>query len=319
MGLLTRLNGVRQQAADNNLQDNSLEQKTEKILNGIEASPNQIDYPGSVLKAFSSLTGSDRGAVLLPDSGKKIFIPWLVNNLDRTTARKLNIPFSDDPEKNMNTRISIVSNVSDYADFFSSRELELTDNILHINLTEENNIHKDSTGVILLTNLDRMILQDNQLTPSLEKFCSFFSEKLRESRKIIGNLPEADDPVPLQQWLNVRKDSDSAIIILDFALSVEKIISALPGLDVFRLQKDIVSLVKVISGRMGRVYDLKDSRALLQFPAEVFPEPDLYLHQLTHSFRTYFYNIPGPPYFNAEFHKWPEERKALEKKLSKFF
>jgi hypothetical protein len=70
---------------------------------------------------------------------------------------------------------------------------------------------------------------------------------------------------------------------------------------------------------MGRIRDLKDRRILILFPGERLPDYELYIHNLSRTFASTFFDMTPLPDFPADFNIWPEESDIIEENLSGFF
>jgi len=284
------------------------------IVSRFHHSRENIDYPGEVYRVFGILLDFEKGSLLFPDESHREYLPWIITGLDRTSSRRIRIPF--DLPALMNNSGTMISGMppEDLAPMLSNREFGLLGSFTMIRLGTDGH----PTALILAMDC----LKDSESDPRVSEAVDILNENLGDgiahSRHLI-QLTNDQDITELSQWLSTWGETKPVIVNLDTTNAIETLVETIPGLELFRARQDVVSLIRHITGRMGRMYDLKDGRILIRFPQDRVSDHDLYLHQLKQSFAAAFHKLSFMPDFPAVFHQWPEDREQIEKSLAGFF
>jgi len=282
------------------------------IINSFRHSPESIDFPGAVFKAAQSLAGFAKGALLLPDPREKIYYPWISIGFDRTTTRRLRIP-EDFPALKAGDKSLITVNSEDFTEMLSNRELGLIKDMIIIRLGP-----KDAPSALLLAS----DLPESGISLEVESELQVLSTELgggiTQSRLMLDRNTE-DEIADLSEWLSSWGMGKAVLVTLDITNALDSLMDSITGLELYRARKDVVNLIRHLTGRMGRLHDLKDGRVLILFPEERLSDYELYLHHLSRSFASLFFNLSHPPDFPAVFNLWPEEKETIEESLSGFF
>jgi len=117
-----------------------------------------------------------------------------------------------------------------------------------------------------------------------------------------------------KRLVNAGIDKASAVF-LDVSNAAETMAESYAELDADEAARKIIDLLERITGRMGRLYRLEDKRVLIIFPGERLPDHELYLHQLSASFKLAHGKLNRTPIFRAEFKLWPDDSAYIEKQL----
>ena len=281
----------------------------EEVLSAIGDAAGHIDYPGEVFEAFRSVVGFTKGALLLPDEEAGVFYPWITRGLDRTTTRRLRLPA--DSLSSESRRIAVEMDAETLAPLLSNREYGLVRNPLLIRLGDGD----EPSALILAADGPSGGALDGELGEALRRLNGRLGGEVGRSR-IVMESDEESEPMSPAEWLDHWNGRDAILVILDTSDAIDALVDAIPGLDLYRARKDVIGLIKRITGRMGRPYDAKDGRILIMFPPERLPDEDLWLHQLSLAFASAFKRLGEPPRFSAEFHPWPGGRPAVETALA---
>ena len=274
--------------------------------------PESLDYPGAVFEDLQSRTGFKKGALLFLDQKGREYYPWISAGFDRTTSRRLRIP-AHFPVLNSNTSYLLPINPKDFSPMLSNRELGMMKNLTIIKLGKQN----PASSLLLVSDLpDAQI--SNEKTAVLQALCEEFGEGIEKSRRFLNQSDEVEI-INLTEWFNSWGTGKAVLVTLDISSAINSFIDSVKGLELYRARKDTVSLIRHLTGRMGRLHDLKGERVLILFPRERLPDYELYLHHLSNSFSSFFNNLSHPPQFPADFNLWPEDRKTIEENLSGFF
>ena len=119
-----------------------------------------------------------------------------------------------------------------------------------------------------------------------------------------------------RSFMSATGDSDDILWNGEDAVIAIEVMEAIPGLELYRARADVVGLVRHLTGRMGRVFDLKDGRIVVFFPLDRTPERNLYLHQLSQDFGDAYESLATEPEFPGVFLDWPGGRDALKQHLA---
>ncbi len=303
MGLLDRVR---------TLDSNTASETSASVITSISHAPENIDFPGAVFKAAQSLIGFAKGALLLPDPREKVYYPWISVGFDRTTTRRLRIP-DDFPAHYAGDKSLIAVNSDEFSEMLSNRELGLIKDMIIICLGQ-----KDAPSALLLA----ADLPESGISSETEADLQVLSTELgggiTRSRLMLDRSTE-DEIVDLSEWLSSWGMGKAVLVTLDITNALDSLMDSIAGLELYRARKDVVNLIRHLTGRMGRLHDLKDGRVLILFPEERLPDYELYLHHLSHSFASLFFNLSHPPDFPASFNLWPKEKETIEESLSGFF
>ncbi len=303
MGLLDRVR---------TLGSNTASRNNDTVITSFRHSPENIDFPGAVFKAAQSLVGFTKGALLLPDPRENVYYPWISVGFDRTTTRRLRIP-DNFPALSTGDKSLLSVNSEDFAEMLSNRELGLIKDMIIIRLGQKN-----APAALLLASG----LPESGISPEIESELQVLSTKLgggiTKSRLMLDSSTE-DEIIDLSEWLTSWGREKAVLVTIDITNALDSLMDSITGLELYRARKDVVNLIRHLTGRMGRLHDLKDGRVLILFPEERLPDYELYLHHLSHSFTSLFFNLSHPPDFPAVFNLWPEEKKTVEENLSGFF
>jgi hypothetical protein len=312
MGLLNRARtldeGTYYKTAGNPLET------AEKILRYFPYTTDHVDYSGGVFYAFKELLGFSRGSLLLPDRVSGTYYPLIAIGFDRTTTRRLRIPI--DFSSAENTRPGCLNTVRsrEMEPMFSNRENGLTDDLAlsflgppempsALLLTAEcgwkNGIPEDLQNAVMLMN--------QRLGPGIE-----------HSRRLTVE-PEGEEAEDPKLWLENWGERKGVLALISLNHLIRLYVGMVAGIEPFFAREDSVNLIRRITGRMGRLFNLKDDRILIMFPPERLADRHLFLHQLTVSVKSAFLKLPEPPLFQAEFLQWPQERSVVEERLPGFF
>lgn len=285
----------------------------ESIIGSFSYSPDQIDYPAGVFRAFQSLIGFTKGSLLLPDNKSREFYPWITEGYDRTTIRRLRIPFDLEDIESVESPIRIDWEPELFSELLSNREYGLINNILLIKITC-NGIYP---ALLLSTDSPWTTMPDPEMLEAIGVLNGEFATGIQKSRMMTeqDNSEETND---LGEWLDSWGSNPATLVTLDITTAIDALIDVVPGLELYRSRRDVINLIRHITGRMGRFHDLKDGRVLILFPPDRLPDPDLYLHQLSRSFASAFYEMSSPPNFPAVFQTWPDDKDAIRESLSGF-
>ena len=281
------------------------------IISTFSHSRENIDYPGEVYKSFRTLLGFSKGSLLFPDEANGEYFPWIITGLDRTSSRRIRIPFDLPPLINNSGTLIQGIPLEDLAPMLSNREFGLLGSPILIRLGSVGH----PAALILAMDCLKNIDSDPRMAEAIDTLNEHLGDGIAHSRHLIDFTEDAEKG-DLSQWLSSWGETEAIIVTLDTTNAIESLVETLPGLELFRARRDVVSLIRHITGRMGRLYDLKDGRVLILFPAERMSDHDLYLHQLTRSFAAAFHKLSFIPEFPADFHAWPEDREPIEKSLT---
>jgi hypothetical protein len=281
------------------------------IISKFPHSRENIDYPGELYRSFRNLLGFSKGSLLFPDEAHQEYFPWIITGLDRTSSRRIRIPFDLPPLINNSGTLIQGVPLENLAPMLSNREFGLLGSPILIRLGTEGH----PAALILAMDCSRNTESDLRLAEAIEMLNEHLGDGIAHSRHLI-EFSEDDEKRELSQWLSTWGETKAILVILDTTNAIDALVETLPGLELFRARRDVVSLIRHITGRMGRLYDLQDGRVLILFPAERMSDHDLYLHQLTRSFTAAFHKLSFIPEFPAIFHAWPEDREMIEKSLA---
>ncbi len=284
------------------------------VVGSLRHSPDHIDYPAGVFKAFKSLIGFSKGSLMLPDYHGKEFYPWITVGFDRTTTRRLRIPF--DFKKLNNNDSILIDNIAagELTQMLSNRENGLSSRILIIKM----NFQDIASALLFTTDCPWIGKPDSEMLSAIQILADEFEPGIRKSRMTAN--PDSEEEISgLSEWLDSWGAEKATLVTLDITNAINALVNVIPGLELYRGRRDVINLIRHITGRMGRFHDLKDGRVLVLFPPNRLPDHDLYLHQLSRSFASAFLDLSIPPEFPAEFRSWPDEKDEVRKSLSGFF
>ena len=279
----------------------------DKLVLKLRAEAGKIDYTAEVFKAFRSILGFSKGAVLLLSDSREVFYPWIVEGFDRTTVRRLRIA-ADFPALKGASSAYVELKADQLADAVSNRELGLLSAPFLILLGE----FVSPTALILGANRAREDM-DPELVDTLRTKALELGKGVHESRSYVA---DDEDDILWSDWLESWGGGEAGVMVLDASDAVDTVMGAIPGLELYRARRDTVGLLRHITGRMGRVFDLKDGRVITIFSLERMPEPELYLSQLSRGFCEAYSDLGLQSEFTAQVLKWPGERDALKRRLA---
>ena len=307
MGLLDRARTLDEKSTPSGI--GSPKERVDAALSTVGEATGLVDYPGEVFRAFRSVIGFSKGAFLLPDEESGEFYPWISVGLDRTTTRRLRIPRD---LAAADSRVVSETNPEILGPMLSNREHGLIRLPLLIRLGDR----EDPTALILTTDGPPPPARlDGALTQALETLNDRLGDEISKSRSLMESGERREEP-SLSEWLEAWGDKDAVLVILDASGAIDALVEAIDGLELYRARKDTIALLRRITGRMGRLRDIKDGRVAILFPPERLSDEELWLHQLSLAFASAFKNLAEPPTFDAEFHPWPESRSAVEAALT---
>lgn len=284
------------------------------IVSSFNYSPDQIDYPAGVFRALQSLIGFTKGSLLLPDKKNREYYPWITKGLDRTTIRRLRIPFDLENLNSGDSPISLGWEPQVFSELLSNREYGLVKKILLIRIM----VSEVCTALLLTTDCQWTTMPDPEMTEAIGILIAEFAPGIQKSR-LMTDQDDSEDMIDLNEWLESWGTNPATLVTLDITTAIDALIDVIPGLELYRSRRDVINLIRHITGRMGRFHDLKDGRVLILFPPDRLPDHDLYLHQLSRSFASAFCRISSPPNFPAIFRNWPEDKDLITESLSGFF
>ena len=303
------------------LDDNSYSEMTDDpsglagtIIASFRHSPENIDFPGKVFRAFQTLIGFTKGSLMLPDNHSMEYYPWISVGFDRTSTRRLRIPFNF-PEFEVEDSALLGDIAPDsLAQMLSNREFGLIRKILIIRM----GLKESPSALLLTTDCPWAGEISSGMISAIQQLNDHFGDGIKRSR-IMMESAGTEEIIDLSEWLDSWGMKKATLVTLDVTNAIDTLIETIPGLELYRGRRDVINLLRHITGRMGRLHDLKDGRVLILFPPERLPDHALYLHQLSRSFASAFHSLPSPPDFPAEFRIWPDEKDVIEENLSGFF
>lgn len=284
------------------------------VISSFAYSPDQIDYPAGAFRAYQSLIGFTKGSLLLPDRKSREYYPWITEGFDRTTIRRLRIPFDLQDIASSESPILVGWEPELFTELLSNREYGLINNILLIKISSAEN----NPAILLTTDCPWKNMPDPGMVEAIGIMNGEFASGIRKSRTMTDQ-DDSDDMNDLAEWLDSWGSNPATLVTLDITSAIDALIEVVPGLELYRSRRDVINLIRHITGRMGRFHDLKDGRVLILFPPDRLPDHDLYLHQLSRSFASAFYRISSPPNFPAVFRTWPDDKEAIRDSFSGFF
>jgi len=282
------------------------------IISSFKHSPGNIDFPGAVFQVFKSLLNFRKGTLLLPDPREGDYYPWISVGFDRTTTRRLRIPGDFPALKNSGKTLFPISS-GDLSGLLSNREIGLTDDLWILRLGPE----KTPTALLIASELNPSNIVSS-VESDIQRLSRELGDGITQSRQMLEGYSD-DEISDLTEWLGSWDNKPAVLVTLDITAAIDSLIESIEGLELYRARKDVVNLIRHLTGRMGRLHDLKDGRVLILFPRERLPDYELYLHHLSRSFSALFLKLQNPPDFPAVFHLWPEEKQNVEDNLSGFF
>jgi len=304
MGLLDRVRTL-DSSSSTDLRDRT-------IVSSFQHSPGNIDFPGAVFQVFKSLLNFQKGALLLPDPMGEDFYPWISIGFDRTTTRRLRIP-GDFSVLKSNEKTLFTIRSEDLSGLMSNRELGLTDNLWMIRLGPG----EVPTALLIASELNPTTVGSG-MESEIQRLSRELGDGITQSRQMLEGYSR-DEISDLSEWLGSWGDEPAVLVTLDITDAIDVLIESISGLELYRARKDVVNLIRHLTGRMGRIHDLKDGRMLILFPRERLPDYELYLHHLSRSFSALFFDLRLPAEFPAVFNLWPEEKLSVTSNLSGFF
>ncbi|PIE05243.1 MAG: hypothetical protein CSA76_00030 [Spirochaetales bacterium] len=311
MGLLDRAGSLNSEQA----QSVSALDKAKRILTDFTHAPEHLDFPVQVFTAFSNTAGISRGALMFPNNALQEFHPWMIKNLDRTSSRRLRMPFNFPPFERFGTHAVCQLQMEELESMLSVREAGFKSSPMLFRVGGPEN----PAALILALDCELNETNYEDIHTAVSLLADNLLEDIRKNRRI---MDMEEDSLPHQdaaEWLHNHTEHPGVLAILDISHALDALIEKSEGIELYRARQDIVNLLRRITGRMGRFLDLKDGRVLILFPSERLPDQTLYIHQLTQSFMDSVSGLSEPPQFPAEFFNWPDEDKHVKKALSGFF
>ncbi|MCK5249006.1 MAG: hypothetical protein KAJ98_03525 [Spirochaetaceae bacterium] len=312
MGLLDRARNLDDETYSEGTDDPSRLAGT--IISSFRYTPDNIDYPGEVFRAFQSLIGFKKGSLMLPDNHGNEYYPWISVGFDRTSTRRLRIPFDFPAFKAGNSTLLDDIAPDSLAQMLSNREYGSIRRIMIIRLGPE----ESPSALLLVADCPWTEEISSETASAIQQLSDHFGNSIEQSRMMMDSAG-MEEITDLSEWFDSWGMNKATLVTLDITNAIDVLIEAIPGLELYRGRRDVVNLLRHIIGRMGRLHDLKDSRVLILFPPERLPDHALYIHQLSRSFASAFYHLPSPPDFPAEFRIWPDEKDVIEENLAGFF
>jgi len=272
---------------------------TKVVSYSIAGAPDHPDYPKSIINAFQKLIGFASGSIMLLDSEKRAFYPLV------STGSIFNI--SD--ETRINSELSVLQ-------FDESRQIETAEfedlfpDLTAVNSVEEIVILRIGTGnppsAILVTT---EWPADHQFKTEIQQLVDELQDGIENYRQEQTKRSET----PFSKRLTVSGIEKATAVFLNMSDAIEAVSKSYSELD--NTSEKVNNLMKRITGRMGRLYELKGERILIVFPGKRLTDHELYLHQLSASFGLAYSKLNRNPDFQAEFKLWPKDRAYIEKQL----
>ncbi len=311
MGLLDRAGTIEQQGSPTNINPYYLAQK---VLSEVPARAEGPDFPVYVFDTFFRVLKFSKAALLLLNDEASGFAPWLARGFDRTTIRRLHIPASFAGLHS--NRVFFLSDTQQkrMEPMLSAREYGLNSDILFVGIGEG----EIPTGVIIAAGFSDMAQNTKSIVTASELLANTFSPGLTRSRVWTRTTSPVDEK-SFREWLEARGEQKSVLAVLDFSKTVRLLEKGIPGIEPFYIQKDLVSILRNFTGRMGRIREIANHQAAILFPWERLLDHDLFIHQLNHAFSTAFSLLSRNTGITASFYDWPGERESVEKILSDYF
>ena len=307
MGLLDRARTVEKQGSDQTGED--IVEKARRLVDGLLEDTSRIDLPGDAFRGFRNLLKFEKGMLLLPDDGNREYYPWISLGFDRTTSRRLRIPYDLADSDGDATRFVVPLEESELTPMLSTREAGM------LNYVTVFRIGTNPVPSALILTEGRWT-EDAQSATSqaIRIFLQGLGNGIDESRSLMDRLDSAESS-GFDEWIAAWADRPGLFVIVDASLVIDILVDRIEGLELYRARRDVVDLLRHVTGRMGRLYDLKDGRVAMLFPPERLPDRDLYLHQLSQALLSAFGVLNEAPEVPAEFLNWPEERDSVAERL----
>lgn len=284
-----------------------------RILQEFACKPEFLDYPAGVFQAFCEAAGIVKGALLFPDSARGEYSPWIVRKLDQTSTRRLRIPFDYPPlARAPHDDMVIHLSTEEISPMLSTREAGLKNSPVLIRTGAADN----PAALILALESDFSPASRQNITGVCRILEENFIEGIQKNRSIFAGTAPAEENTSVAEWLDATDTIPGVAAILDTSDALSALKETVPGLDTYRVQQDVVNMLRRLTGRMGRFLNLKDGRVLICFPEARLPDQSLYLHQLTGTFTDSVRQLNRAPVFHADFLKWPDEKETLKHSLS---
>ncbi|MCF7928588.1 MAG: hypothetical protein K9L68_06415 [Spirochaetales bacterium] len=236
----------------------------------------------------------------MEDKTYSIFAPWAVQGLDQTTRHRLRIPtdflerFCYSPDYS-DTTVCLLQHedLKPFRLYFSTREFGLTNRLLLVPFRGENSLY----GVLFVTDAQFLNAEEErvrevfkQIQETVQPHFYEYRQKLLDQLDTGPILPPHDLFDITREAVNTAQSDNSraALLLISLAGIVQTILSTSPEADQYRVQSDILQVLKTITAEVGTIVRTDSENLVLILLGEPSKDIDLMMHQIRNSLQNLF-------------------------------
>jgi|GEM_PF-2430844 len=251
-----------------------------------------VETPGQIYTFLREELSIQKGAFLVQESHREMFMPWALTGFDKTTSHRLRIPrsvvvplFSDD--KPSCIYLGTEDSMAFLRPFFSIREFGLLERVLLCPFFFEEEI----LGFLLIT--ESPVLSDESKDRSLSfiQNCAkaaspvlyYTREQKLEKLSLHQPVVNSDIAIELKRLFKTAKQEKKKMILLLFSTqeAAEQIHQHVADAELFRIRHDLTGILTSMFADSGGVLALNESTLLLIITGKKMEDETLLVHQIS--------------------------------------
>ena len=260
-----------------------------------------IETPAFLFSLIKEKLNIIKGAILLYDPVKMLFVPWASCGYDETTLHHLRIPlgFSESFNETAEGKTLILKSKTElapYKNFFSNREFNLLSQLIIKPFIFKNKLH----SILILSDIGK--IEDSlSLKDILDDISYVFSEKIYNAREQKMQLLKKIEPEVLDSLEKaidkhityaLEKNNKPALILISLNDFIRQIAAETSNMiDLYRISEDIYKILRSLFYSMGSVFELEGGSYMVSIFKIKKPDFDMIFHQTSYVIRQFFVNV----------------------------
>ena len=273
-----------------------------------------VELPARFFEIMSAHLHFSTGALLLLDREAGVFAPWVSAGLDKTTTHRFRL--SGEIIENFQSGLSQPlfyhdSELEPFRQYFSIRLFDQLETLIICPFYLDEKLF----GILLIINSEEAL--DQNMMNALETVSSEGSSLLGSSRFLnLSGTTQHTEPVQPDE-IFARIDSSIELILSTnrklslILLDLQNILSFLSEknshIDIFRVQKDIFTILDSMVGGIGEVINLDNTRTLLLLSSKTAIKDQILINQIQLSLKSFFQHRDDFPLLQAKIRRIPED------------
>ncbi|MDR1626726.1 MAG: hypothetical protein LBT33_09305 [Spirochaetia bacterium] len=259
-----------------------------------------FEYPADLFSVLKKHLALKKSALLLPENGTDVFVPWSITGFDKTTQRRMRIA----PDLVYNALrygeskiiLTNLKEMEGLAPCFSSREAALAECLLLCFFTFEEKV----TGVLIVADSPYLLLGASVLRLFFAVVTALASPVLARSRgarlrkrRDHGLLRKDRFLAALKKHAeDLPEGSALTLFTLDVKALVKQILESNPDIDSYRVLQDISSVIETLLAGCPVFVSSAKKKVLAATQAGKY-DSALFIHQVSLRLRKLFQTAGG--------------------------